>query len=399
MPGVASKAARSAKVPQLVASTPAPLSGYRNARPGVVPPLGRPLVVAVPCCGIDGCGFALKDMEVPHSAAHVFDLEQGYADLLQHHLGEFVVGGLRVGKEKGDVLRPSLASFKGPCDGLVSGPPCPPWSAQGSRGGAADPRADVFLRVLELVIKFIKEASLQFTVLENVVGILHKIAGESESFGEKVLLVLGQEAPEFSWSFRVLESQDYGLPTLRKRCFLVGFRAPTGAANYSVPPPLPHFPATRLEESLGDFPPTPLDSLTHALRKNLSHYEGRVRALLLAKQVEPHDVISFSLDRGPGKVYAAPVHVNVVPTFTTHNKYIFVMRCGEVAIPQSQRKLSRYLAPTERLTLQGFPKEIAGKVADEALCVQAAGNSYPTALLAANLDPLFRVLAQRHGNN
>ena len=74
-------------------------------------------------------------------------------------------------------------------------------------------------------------------------------------------------------------------------------------------------------------------------------------------------------------------------------------RCNEVAIPQSQRKLSRYLVPTERLTLQGFPKELAGQMADEALCVQAAGNSYPTTLLAANLDPLLRELAQRHDNN
>ena len=325
MPGALSKAAWGLKAPALMRATPSPASAYRCARPGPIGSPGRPLVVAIPCCGIDGCSFALKDMEVPHLAAHVFDLEQGYADLLEHNLRELVVGGVHVGKEKGDVLRPSLASFQGPCDGVVSGPPCPPWSAQGSRGSAADPRADVFLRVLELVIKFIKEGSLMFTVLENVVGILQKIGGQ-ESFGEKVLMVLEQEAPEFSWSFRTLASQDYGLPTLRKRCFLVGFRAPAGAANYSVPPPMPHFPAKRLDEFLGDFPPTPLDSLTNALRKNLAHYEGRIRALLLTAQVEPDDIISFSLDRGPNKVYAAPVHVNVVPTFTTHNKYLFVIR-------------------------------------------------------------------------
>ena len=57
--------------------------------------------------------------------------------------------------------------------------------------------------------------------------------------------------------------------------------------------------------------------------------------------------------------------------------------------PDKERKLFRRLSAPERLSLQGFPPEIARYLPRDAV-VQASGNSYPPPLLIAVLGPVLK---------
>ena len=60
--------------------------------------------------------------------------------------------------------------------------------------------------------------------------------------------------------------------------------------------------------------------------------------------------------------------------------------------PDKERKLFRRLSAPERLSLQGFPPEIARYLPRDAV-VQASGNSYPPPLLIAVLGPVLKQIS------
>eukprot|EP00969_Alexandrium_andersonii_P123402 5453588-Alexandrium_andersonii.AAC.1 len=55
---------------------------------------------------------------------------------------------MKCGPVAGNIFRLPLADLVGEVEGLVSGPPCPPWSSIGARLGSADARSSVFERVV-----------------------------------------------------------------------------------------------------------------------------------------------------------------------------------------------------------------------------------------------------------
>ena len=180
-----------------------------------LPSLGRDLNVAVPCTGIDGAGVALKKLKVPFKASMVFDLDARYHDYLSEHLPEGTT--LHLGKVDGDVCKLEPGMVERPVDMLISGPPCPPWAGQGLKGGRQDPRAQVFIAVVSLVILLVKSGELVFTCLENVKGILEASSSGSASFMHSLLEVLRKEVDEFAWEYKVLKAQAYGLAQQRTR--------------------------------------------------------------------------------------------------------------------------------------------------------------------------------------
>ena len=71
-------------------------------------------------------------------------------------------------------------------------------------------------------------------------------------------------------------SQDYGLAQDRHRVFLRGLRS----RGSKIPMPLPPFGERKLADFLAHgLPPTPRDSFTEQMKKNLSEYERRLLQL------------------------------------------------------------------------------------------------------------------------
>ena len=358
---------------------------------GRVPALPRPLKVAMPCVGIDGCGTALKQLGVPFQGCHVFDLDTRYLEYLQQHLPDAM--NLRVGPVDGDLLKADICSLSGGLDLLVSGPPCPPWAGNGKHNGTQDPRADVFGMVLTWMVRSIKEGCLVASLIENVKGTMQRSGGE-EAFMKKVLRVLTNEVTEFAWDITVLSAQDYMLAQSRTRVFLRGLRK-TFMSGPRLPPVLSPLGTRPLKDFLDpDAPATSRGDLTSHMHQNLKDMHIKVKADLQAGILEGCDVVAFPLDRAQGKAYQQGYRKDICPTLTCNNKYLYVMSVRDMEKPDEEKEFARFLLPKERLVLQGFPADVYDKLPTESTVVKAAGNAYPVPLLMACLKPIVEEISK-----
>eukprot|EP00959_Pyramimonas_sp_CCMP1952_P391092 8195731-Pyramimonas_sp.AAC.1 len=105
------------------------------------------------------------------------------------------------------------------------------------------------------------------------------------------------------------------------------------------------------------------------------------------------DIVTFNVDRGPGRVFAANYSVNMFPTITCHTIYIFVASVDEVVnnVPDQSRKYFRRPSLVELFQAQGFPAETIMKL-PEGILKLACGNAYPPQLIAATLLPALRMI-------
>jgi len=126
-----------------------------------------------------------------------------------------------------------------PLDLLVGGTPCQAFSVGGFRKGLADPRGNLALEYLALA----DMARPRWVVWENVAGVLDSNGGRD--FGS-FLGALGKLG--YGWSYRVLDSQYFGVAQRRRRVFVVGHLgtwAPAagvlfdGAGAKGTSPPVP----------------------------------------------------------------------------------------------------------------------------------------------------------------
>ena len=130
----------------------------------------------------------------------------------------------------------------------------------------------------------------------------------------------------------------------RGRIFLRGLR--TSIAP-QVPTPLSPFGNRTLQEFLDEsLPCIDRNSLTACMQKNLMGAEVVMKQMLTDGKVEPTDLLVFPLDRADGKVYQRRYSINLVPTLTTTNKYLFVASL-DFHRKDAKRKCFRFLHPSE----------------------------------------------------
>ena len=73
------------------------------------------------------------------------------------------------------------------------------------------------------------------------------------------------------------------------------------------------------------------------------------------------------------------------------------MRLSELSLPESARSFSRFIAPPERLALQGKDPAMALLLERPSLVVKAAGNAYPVPMVLAGLEPCIRAIGNTPG--
>jgi len=98
-------------------------------------------------------------------------------------------------------------------DLLVGGTPCQSFSLAGLRRGMVDPRGNLALVYLAILDKY----RPRWCIWENVPGVLSSSGGRD--FGS-FLGALGQLG--YSFAYRVLDAQYFGVPQRRRRVFVVG---------------------------------------------------------------------------------------------------------------------------------------------------------------------------------
>ena len=352
----------------------------------------RALRLAVPCVGIDGCSRALDRLRVSTRLVNAYDIEPNLKELLSGHPNIASLSDLHLGPVEGDVTRVPLSDLTTPVDGLCSGPPCPPWAGNGSKRAEGDPRAQVFMAVINWV-KHLVGHGLLFAVLENVVGIQQKINGK-ESFLEKTMRDLKTSCVEFEWVVRNLSAKEYGLAQERNRVFIVGVRHCV-LGGRPVPAPLQPFGRTSLREFLNfRLPPTPREALTSHMKQNLKDYEDTVLKDVKSGALDPNTIVVFAVDRAKNKVYRQHCSVDCTPTLTTSNKYLWLENTSEIVngVAPEHRQLSRFLHPVERLALQGFEPLLALRMPAK-IIYKSTGNAYPVPLLGAILAPIVEQIA------
>ena len=354
-----------------------------------LPRLARPMHVALPCCGIDGSGWALKAMKANFCCNNVYDLEARYTQYLEKYMTEGSAAQLHLGPSEGNVLQTDISTWERPTHVLLAGPPCPPWAGNGCHRGERDERATVFLHIVKVVGALAKCGELQAACLENVKGILHKGKDQKDSFMQRLVTTLRSEIPEFLWDVSVLKARDYCLAQDRTRVFLRGIRSSLCPAG-EVPPVLPPFGQRDLKEFLAPgLPPVDRKALTKCMQKNLQDAQEQLRQLHAEGQLSMDDVVCYPLDRADEKTYKRQVCQNRTPTLLTGNSYLFIYDVN-VDAPDAQRQWFRFLLPEERFTLQGFPSEISSSFRSTALKVKAAGNAYPVPLIGAAVAGLLQ---------
>jgi len=168
------------------------------------------------CSGIGSAHIALKNLglecvgysEIDEKAEATYQLFHGssyknYGDLMQ-------------------IVPSSLPDF----DLLVAGFPCQTFSIVGKRKGFEDERG----KIIYGISKIIEAKKPKMFLLENVKGLVNIHKGKVL---ENILILLNQCG--YQVSYKVLSSEDFGIPQMRERVYFVGIRRDLYQGNFMFP--------------------------------------------------------------------------------------------------------------------------------------------------------------------
>lgn len=161
--------------------------------------------------GLD-VGLALSGFETVFAT----DIESAHCETIAHNFPCCKTLAIDARQLTGQQIRKltHITSF----DLLAGGPPCQAFSILGQRNSFQDPRGQLVYEYVRLVTELNPQAFL----FENVPGLLTLNGGRDWN----ELLQYFHDATAYKIYYRVLNSADYGIPQIRKRVFIVGFRLP-----------------------------------------------------------------------------------------------------------------------------------------------------------------------------
>ena len=120
-------------------------------------------------------------------------------------------------------------------DVLCAGFPCQPFSQAGYKRGFGDnhksERGNLFFNIVDIIEA--KKPKAFF--LENVRGIVKHDDGKTFKTIREIL----EDELGYSFYFKVVKASDYGLPQLRPRAFMLGFRDENILKGFCFPPKMP----------------------------------------------------------------------------------------------------------------------------------------------------------------
>ena len=100
-------------------------------------------------------------------------------------------------------------------DLLVGGSPCQSFSISGKRGGLDDTRGTLFYEFARVI----NECKPKVFIFENVRGVINHDHGNTWKTMKNVFHDIG-----YSFSYKILNSKDFGIPQSRNRVFVIGFK-------------------------------------------------------------------------------------------------------------------------------------------------------------------------------
>lgn len=156
------------------------------------------------CSGIEAATVAWKPLG--WEASFYSEIDKNPRKVLQHHYSDTPLHGDFTTIQKG---------FYNDVDLLAGGTPCQSFSVAGKRKGMDDPRGQLSMEYAALADRL----GARWVVWENVPGVLSSDNGRDFKRFIESLVERG-----YGVTWRVLDSQNFGVPQRRRRVVLVGYR-------------------------------------------------------------------------------------------------------------------------------------------------------------------------------
>lgn len=120
-----------------------------------------------------------------------------------------------------DIRNIDFKSYRGKVEGVIGGPPCPPFSQsrhylQDKKKGFEDEKAGF---AVPEYFRVIEEVDPNFFLFENVDGFMYKTHKDAIEFLEQKSKELG-----YILTYKVINSANYGVPQTRKRFICIGVK-------------------------------------------------------------------------------------------------------------------------------------------------------------------------------
>lgn len=303
--------------------------------------------------------------------------------------------------------------YAGQVDLFVGGSPCQSFSLVGKQRGLEDTRGTLFYEYARLI----DEIKPKVFIYENVRAVTSHDSGRTWEKMQEVFKELG-----YTFTWKVLNAKNYGIPQNRERLFVVGIREDIiGSAAFEFPAPI------ELERKMKDFlmenapggyflPKKGVEFVT--MEKNLSkkftQIDGEIQLCQKKNQqfnwhgdfvFQPEEeamannipdlekyflsekVVKYVMNTGTKNFYSRPkTDLDIArPLLTTMHK---MHRAGVDNYVTTDGRL-RKLTPRECLRLMGFSDNFKIVVSDTSM-YQQAGNSIVVDVLIHIMEEIFK---------
>lgn len=338
-------------------------------------------------CGGSGAGYLALHKLLPIGALQLVGHWDTDGELMQ--MFNVIHGkstAMHLGSVEGDILGGSMDRF--PIANIViAGPPCPPWSKLGKKESFGDKRADVFWRVVDIVLHQANQGPLGMFVLENVESLQHKNNGVNVSPLNMIMEKLQAGLPE-AWvlAAHTCNSLDFGMPQRRSRVYIVGHRSDLfGAAPFSKPE---HF-ARRLplstfvnQPNRHHTEPSDIAQGTLLQKENLVDWKIAYKEFMI-NPIHEGSLAIVDISRTPSGRTAwgsISLHPDIAECLTASGPNLHIFSLGQGT---ENLSIDRRLQGAERAALQGFPPCVCNLVGNGAKDKRIFGNAMTVSVVGA----------------
>lgn len=257
--------------------------------------------------------------------------------------------------------------YKGQVDLFVGGSPCQSFSTYGHKRGLEDTRGTLFYDYARLV----QEIQPKAFIFENVTGLLTHDHGRTWKVIKDTFDLLNYDI-----KMDILNAQDYNLPQLRKRVFVVGINRKLRCKEYVFPKPVPltHKSTDYLEEDIPNAYYLPEKGFNFVTKVERSQRRARVNQDVIGCQTANQQ---FN--------WVGDFRVETPQQRHIDDPRIFV---GEY---EGKPAVARKMIPRELLRLMGFSDDFKIVVDDNTMWRQT-GNSIAVPVIKAVIEKIIETL-------
>lgn len=317
---------------------------------------------------------------------------------LQRINGQPSLEHLHIGEITGNMLATRPSELDHIADGLVSGPPCTPFSVAGLRMCDGDSRSNVFIAVTHFIIRLSTHGNLSWCRIEHVCGTDTKRSqAGAGSFTTWVVSSLRESLPH-GWRDDVIRrnAAGCGMVQSRPRLSVRGLAAQLHAHPFCRRALSTHIPASRpcLFEVLARLPQPAQDLASLIVCQHMDVIEYRNMFIQELDHRIPKPVCATVYrSRAPtrntlGPAFGCTLVFGAIATLRNHNACLWVLTSPEHDHDFSEcgRKLSR----VEKCRGSGMGTDSLRHLSEHEFHT-AIGSTIPTGLIGHILAPVCQI--------